>query len=110
MGTRGRVRARATWVVVLLFVASLAAALISTNNAFASKGDAAARPTSPTTAPQAEAAAKPRPARDLLPVIPGRARPVVVLYGDSLAWEAQANFAWTLTAVGAEVHTRTFGG
>jgi hypothetical protein len=86
----------------------VAAALISTNDAFASKGGAAARPTPPSTTPRPEAEAKPVP--DLLPVAPGRVHPVVVLYGDSLAWESQANFSFTLTAAGAEVHARTFGG
>ena len=29
-----------------------------------------------------------------LPQRPGRTRPVVLLYGDSLAWESQAYFVW----------------
>ena len=42
--------------------------------------------------------------------VPGRTRPVVVLYGDSLAWESRAYFVWDLVAAGADVETRTYGG
>jgi hypothetical protein len=42
--------------------------------------------------------------------VPGRTRPVVVLYGDSLAWESRAYFLWDLVAAGADVETRTYGG
>ena len=45
-----------------------------------------------------------------LPQRPGRTRPVVLLYGDSLAWESQAYFVWDLASAGADVKTRTFGG
>jgi hypothetical protein len=48
--------------------------------------------------------------RDLLPVRAGRSRPVVVFYGDSLGWEARNDLAFTLTAAGADVQTRTMGG
>jgi hypothetical protein len=34
----------------------------------------------------------------------------VVLYGDSLAWEARQSFAFTLTVAGADVEARTWGG
>jgi hypothetical protein len=56
------------------------------------------------TRPQAPAA------RDVLPVKAGRSRPVVVFYGDSLGWEARYHLAFTLTAAGADVQTRTMGG
>jgi hypothetical protein len=36
--------------------------------------------------------------------------PVVVLYGDSLAWESRDAFALALAGHGLEVETRTFGG
>src|SRR6478672_3013389 len=94
----------AWWVALALLVAALVAVVVWSSDARATFGDGGGTP--------APAAAPPlRPDRvSPLPLVAGRKRPVVVLYGDSLAWEARQSFSFTLAAAGADVKVRTFGG
>jgi hypothetical protein len=75
---------------------------------------AGAQPTAATVPPTAPATVPPTvPPTTAAPVdaITALSRPVVVLYGDSLAWEARDTFTQTLAAhPGLQVVTRTFGG
>jgi hypothetical protein len=65
------------------------------------------------SAPEAvaqESAAQPEPAAAVDTIGP-LTRPVVVLYGDSLAWESRQSFVESFAdRPDVEVHTRTFGG
>jgi hypothetical protein len=94
------------WVALVVLVGALAAAVLWAGDARATFGDGGGAPPPPpaTTAPL-------RPDRvSPLPLAAGRKRPVVVMYGDSLAWEARQPFSFTLAAAGADVSVRTWGG
>ena len=112
MGTEKRKARRpaawASWIVLVLVAVSLTAALLSTGFA-----DATSEVRGHTSAPDTsddQRRSTSTPERDVLPVAAGRARPAVVLYGDSLAWESNEHFVWALTAAGADVKTRVMGG
>lgn len=77
-------------------------------------------PTAPTSSTNAKAqtarmrqapAEPPTPTVPVVDTIGPLTRPVVVLYGDSLAWESRHAFTESFTdRPDVEVHTRTFGG
>jgi hypothetical protein len=90
------------WVALSTLVAALLAAVLWAGGA--AKGDAGGSP-----APSASPSARPSPLGPLR-IAPGHERPRVVLYGDSLAWESRQTFTFTLTAAGADVEARTWGG
>lgn len=74
-----------------------------------------AAPVTTAVAPSADAsvdsASSARPIEEAAEPIGPIARPVVVLYGDSLAWEARHSFNDSFADhPHAQVHTRTFGG
>ncbi len=60
--------------------------------------------------PTSEAPRSTVPPATPLPVAADHGRPVIALYGDSLAWEAEHHFQRRLEAAGAEVVARTWGG
>jgi hypothetical protein len=75
----------------------------------------APRPAAPAStipaSPPATPTSAPLPTDSVAGPIGPMTRPVVVLYGDSLAWEARHAFTESFAAhPGVEVHTRTFGG
>jgi hypothetical protein len=112
---RPRRVARGRWVVLAVLSVSVVATLVSATYAAASSGArlSAGPATTGLVDPgvSGEAASVPPPdRRDDLPISTGRARPLVVLYGDSLAWEARDHFVWALAAAGADVQARTMGG
>jgi hypothetical protein len=92
------------WVALVVLVAALLAAVLWAGDARASFGDGGGAPPVVTAPPL-------RPDRvSPLPLVAGRKRPVVVLYGDSLAWESRQPFSFTLAAAGADVKVQTWGG
>ena len=70
-----------------------------------------ADPVGPSADTDAHSTSATRPIEPVAAQIGPMARPVVALYGDSLAWEARYAFADSFTDhPDVEVHTRTFGG
>ena len=117
LGSTWRFGRRAGWVALAAVVVAVPAPLLRSagHEAEVVAGqEAEAVPGQEAEAvpgPEAEAVTGRSPRHDdPLPVAFGRERPLVILYGDSLAWEARDYFRFTLTAAGADVEVRTMGG